>query len=90
MNEGVESSKSLVDDRPTENSKKPPVVYIATVNVTAQGMAPLPKYGSEEQLQEAYEKTSMEAVKAAYETLDKMPAVRSLDLNDEKEKRFWK
>ena len=32
----------------------------------------------------------MEAVKATYETLDEMPAVRSLDLNDEKEKSFWK
>jgi len=46
----------------------PPVVYIATVNVTAQGIAPLPKDGSEEQLQEAYDKALMEAVKAAYET----------------------
>ena len=54
MNEGVESSKSLADGRSTEDSKKPPVVYIATVNVTAQGIAPLPKDGSEEQLQEAY------------------------------------
>lgn len=65
----MESSKSLADDRPTKDSKKPPVVYITTVNVTAQGIAPLPKDGSEEQLQEAYEKVSMEAVKAAYETL---------------------
>jgi hypothetical protein len=65
----VESSKSLADDRPTKDSKKPPVVYIATVNVTVQGIAPFLKDGSEEQLQEAYEKVSMEAVKAVYEAL---------------------
>ena len=37
--------------------------------MTAQGIAPLSKDGSEEQLQEAYEKVLMEAVKAAYETI---------------------
>ena len=75
---------------PPKTLKSPPVVYIATINVTAQGIAPFPRGGSKQRLQEAYEKASMEAIMAAYETLDNMPAVGSLDLNDEKEKRFWK